>query len=362
MMSGSLSWAYKRVYDGVNYRLRSFAGGRFADRCRPVSIVLLMTEICNAKCVHCDIWKNTYRETGPTPQRWKEVLSELRSWLGPVHVGVSGGEALIKPYTPEVVAHAAKIGLFLEILTHGYWEDQNKIERLAMANPWQITVSLDGIGETHTVVRGHPMFWERTSRTIDTLLRMRREKKLSYRIRLKTVIMAHNIHDVANVARYAAEKGANEVFYQPIEQNYNTPEDTRWFEYSANWPKDTGKAVAAVEELIALKRTGLPIANSFQQLEAMIPYFKNPDAMRVAVQSHAGHEGKASCTAMVGLQLQPNGDVIVCYGKPPVGNVVNRSIRDIWESRPKFWEQGTCCLNTRRTEAEKETFELVNIS
>ena len=92
---------------------------------------------------------------------------------------------------------------------------------------------------------------------------------------------------------------------------------------------DADASNAAVEELITLKRTGLPIANSFQQLEAMIPYFKNPDAMRVAVQSHAGHEGKASCTAMVGLQLQPNGDVIVCYGKPPVGNVVDRSIRDI---------------------------------
>src|SRR3954451_23382898 len=37
----ALNWAYKRLYDGVNYRLRTFAGGRFASHCRPTSIVIL---------------------------------------------------------------------------------------------------------------------------------------------------------------------------------------------------------------------------------------------------------------------------------------------------------------------------------
>ena len=45
-----------------------------------------------------------------------------------------------------------------------------------------------------------------------------------------------------------------EVFYQPIEQNYNTPEDPTWFQHSDNWPKDRERAVAAVQELIELKR------------------------------------------------------------------------------------------------------------
>ena len=43
-------------------------------------------------------------------------------------------------------------------------------------------------------------------------------------IRLKTVIMEHNLNDVGKVARFARSHGL-EVFYQPIEQNYNTPED-----------------------------------------------------------------------------------------------------------------------------------------
>ena len=45
------------------------------------------------------------------------------------------------------------------------------------------------------------------------------------------------------MAKFAAENGM-EVFYQAVEQNYNTAEDARWFETSENWPTDTPQAVA----------------------------------------------------------------------------------------------------------------------
>jgi MoaA/NifB/PqqE/SkfB family radical SAM enzyme len=349
-LTESLNWAYKRVYDGVNYRLRTFAGGRMASHCRPVSIVFLLTELCNAKCVHCDIWKNKGREDNPAPEQWKSTLACLREWLGPVHVCFSGGEALMKPYTTELVAHAHKLGLFLEILTHGYWEDQNKIERLAQARPWKVTISLDGIGDTHTRVRGRDRFWERTQRSIETLKRVRTEQNIDYIIRLKNVIMSHNIDDTIRVAEFANQPGF-EVFYQPIEQNYNTPDDPDWFLHSENWPKDTRKAIANVRELIRLKHNNYPIANSHAQLEAMIPYFENPAALRISTQTHSSHESKRSCNALTTLQVNANGDVVVCTGVPPVGNIKEKAIREIWETRPRLWEEG-CCLSKRLTKQE----------
>src|SRR5262249_50377634 len=155
---------------------------------------------------------------------------------------------------------------------------------------------------------------------------------LGYVIRLKTVVMSHNLHDVGNVARFAAEHGF-EVFYQAVEQNYNTPEDPRWFETSANWPRNPHNAVDAVQGLISLKNAGLPIANSLVQLQAMIPYFRNPDAMRVSVQQHTAHLKHAVCSALTNIQVMPNGDVLTCYGMPAVGNIKEQSIRDIWAQR-----------------------------
>ncbi len=92
------AWAYKRVYEAANYRMRSLAGGRLAAYCRPTSVSLLLSERCNARCVHCDIWKNRGKEDSPTFEQWKVVVADLRRWLGPVQTTFTGGEALLKPF------------------------------------------------------------------------------------------------------------------------------------------------------------------------------------------------------------------------------------------------------------------------
>ena len=100
-----MAHAYRRAYSAVNYRLRTLSGGRWADHCRPTDIGFLMTNLCNAKCVHCDIWKNKGKDDTPTLDQYKATLNDLRSWLGPVHVFFSGGEALLRPHTQIGRAH-----------------------------------------------------------------------------------------------------------------------------------------------------------------------------------------------------------------------------------------------------------------
>jgi MoaA/NifB/PqqE/SkfB family radical SAM enzyme len=349
----------ERVQSAISYRLRTFAGGRLAALCRPAGVTVLLTERCNARCVHCDIWKNRGKETIPSVDDWKTAMRDLRRWLGPVHVAFSGGEALLMPFAPEVVSYASSQGLLVEHLTHGFWLDQTRIEKLALARPWRVTISCDGIGATHDKIRGKEHFFETVETTIQTLLRLRRERKLGYKIRLKTVIMEQNLHDVANIARYAQAHGL-EVFYQPVEQNYNTPEDPTWFQHSDNWPKDRERAVGVVQELIELKRKGLPIANTEHQLEVMIPYFREPEKLLILTQHHGAHD-KPLCSALTSLQIQSNGDVKSCWCMDPIGNIKEAPIRQIWENRPHWWESG-CCMGRRMSEAEKAFVGLTTVS
>ena len=355
-----LAQPYRRLYSGINYRLRSAGGGRLASFCRPVSIGLLLTERCNARCVHCDIWKNRGQEDSPSVEQWKELLRDLREWLGPVHVVFSGGEALLRAYTTDLVKFGSSLGLFIETLTHGYWMEQSRIEKLARARPGRITLSVDGIGTAHSLIRGREKFWEYTEASLQTLLRLRREEDLDYSLRLKTVVMNQNLDQLGRIAGYATANGMD-VFYQPVEQNYNTTEDARWFDSSVTWPRDTKEAVRRVEELIRLKQGGSPIANSLAQLQAMISYFEDPDGMRVRVQGHAGHEARPLCGALTTIQIQSNGDVSTCCACVPAGNIRQQPIRDIWEARPDWWNGG-CCLERRCSEAEKRTAGLVIVS
>jgi len=348
-----------RARAAVNYRLRTIGGGRLASHCRPTSIAILLTQRCNARCLHCDIWKNRGKEESPSLEQWKTVVRDLWRWLGPTYVVFTGGEALLMPFASEVVGYACSQGLLVEHLTHGYWLDQTRIEQMARANPWRVTISCDGIGDTHDKIRGRDKFFDAVYTTIQTLIRLRHDLRLGYMIRLKTVIMEHNLHDVCNVARFAREHGL-EVFYQPIEQNYNTPEDQTWFQHSNNWPKDRDRAVAAVRELIDLKHQDYPIANSEHQLEVMIPYFRDPESMMVVTQGHMAHD-KPLCSALTMLQIQSNGDVKTCWCMDPVGNIKSRHIRQIWENRPHWWKSG-CCMERRMADAEKAAVGLVTIA
>jgi MoaA/NifB/PqqE/SkfB family radical SAM enzyme len=349
-MAGRIARLRARAHSALNLRLRAWAGGRLASHCRPASIAILLTERCNARCLHCDIWKNRGKEDSPTAAQWEAALRQLRAWLGPTYVTFTGGEALLMPFAAGLVSCASGLGLLVEHLTHGYWPDQSRVEQLALSDPWRVTISCDGIGATHDTVRGRAGFFAATEATIGTLLRLRQEHRLGYAIRLKTVIMEHNLGEVGEVARYARRRGL-EVFYQPIEQNYNTAEDPRWYESSGNWPRDRARAVAAVRGLMELKRAGLPIANTLHQLEVMVPYFESPESLMVATQHHAAHE-RPWCAALTTLQIQSNGDVRTCWCMEPVGNIKAGGIRGIWEGRPRWWESG-CCLARRMADAEK---------
>jgi MoaA/NifB/PqqE/SkfB family radical SAM enzyme len=334
---------YRRLYEGANHRLRSFAGGRFAHHCRPTAIMFLLTELCNARCVHCDIWKNKGKEDSPTASEWLRVLDDLRSWLGPVSIVFTGGEALLQPYATELAAHASSRGFQLEVLTHGYWKDQSRIEQLALARPSCITVSVDGVGAVHSKIRGREDFFNETNRTIETLVRMRsQDNSFHYRILLKTVIMEKNLDELGEVARFATREGMS-VFYQPIEQNYNTPDDPKWFVTSPNWPRNTARAVQAVLGLIQLKREGLHIENTEEHFQAMIRYFLDPAGLRLVTQAHMAQQKWPQCAALTMLQFQANGDVTICSHRPPVGNIKESPIRRIWERRTRYWEAG-CCL------------------
>jgi hypothetical protein len=41
-----------------------------------------------------------------------------------------------------------------------------------------------------------------------------------------------------------------------------------------------------------------------------------------------------------------------CWCQDSIGNIMTSPIRQIWESRPRWWESG-CCMGRRMSDAEK---------
>ena len=134
-MLTDLSEVYLRVRKGLNYRLWTFAR-RPVGRLRPtepVSRSFPDPSGANARCVHCDIWKNRGKEYCPIARAVERHSRRPPALARAGPRGVHRRRGAAVPFAPELLAYGSSRGLRIEHLTHGYWRDQSRIESMARA-------------------------------------------------------------------------------------------------------------------------------------------------------------------------------------------------------------------------------------
>jgi MoaA/NifB/PqqE/SkfB family radical SAM enzyme len=323
----------------MNSRLAPFAARSDKNLVKPTYICFKLSERCNSKCVHCDIWQNQ-QEDPLTTNQWIRTLDNIRQWIGPAHVVFTGGEVFLRRDTLDIVKHATSLGLVCEVLTNGLLTERHHCEELVKAKVDQVTISLDGVTpETHFAVRRVPGMHEKILRTIDDLDEFRRRHKTGLNILLKMVIMKPNLHEAVAMADWVNARGHATVRYQPIEQNYAQAENLNWYKDSDLWISDIAGVKAVVGELVQRKQASYPIRNTVENLRSMIHYFENPDRDMRKVRSHNERSADICLSGVSSMVISSNGDVRWCFQMSPAGNVKTQPPQEIWENRAECWKQ-----------------------
>jgi MoaA/NifB/PqqE/SkfB family radical SAM enzyme len=326
-----------RVSGIINSRLAPFAARGGKNLVKPTYICFKLSERCNSKCVHCDIWKNQ-QEDPLTTHEWFCTLDNIREWVGPTHVVFTGGESFLRRDTLDIVKHATGLGLVCEVLTNGLLTERHHCEELVKANVDQVTISLDGVTpETHFAVRRVPGMYDKILRTLDDLDEFRLKHKARLKILLKMVIMRPNLHEA--MADWVKAKGQATLRYQPIEQSYAQAENLNWYKDSDLWITDVARVKAVVGELVQRKQAGFPIRNTVENLRSMIQYFENPDREMRKVQNHDERGSDVCLSGVSSMVIASNGDVRWCFQMSPAGNVKTHRPQEIWKNRPECWKQ-----------------------
>ncbi|MFD9961315.1 pyrroloquinoline quinone biosynthesis protein PqqE [Amycolatopsis sp. NPDC058986] len=85
----------------------------------PLGMLAELTHRCPLHCPYCsNPVELAGRESELSTQDWLAVLSQARE-LGVLQVHMSGGEPLARPDLPELVAHAAGLGCYVNLVTSG---------------------------------------------------------------------------------------------------------------------------------------------------------------------------------------------------------------------------------------------------
>ena len=310
---------------------------------KPTGCIALLTNRCNARCVHCHSWKLPKGQQELSTAEWENTLDQLRSWLGPVFLSLTGGETLIKKDALHLARYASSKGFWTEFLTNGYLMDCEKAGILIQSGVKRIKVSLDGsIARIHDLIRGRDGFYEHA---VGALKMLAEEKKRdpgnTTIIWAKTSIMSYNINDLSNIAEMAKELGICGVEYQALEPVYYTAQlrDRKWYLDHPLWIKDLQEAMRAIDKIKTMKSKGFPIVNSQDNLDLIKAYFQDPGGLAYKVHSHEYKKKKPKCSSWIGgFQVMPDGGLKMCHFMEPFAYVKDGKIKELWRERTRCWK------------------------
>ena len=176
----------------------------------PVNGTIELTNRCPLECAHC--YNNLPMNDGAarrrelTTEEHKRVLDELAE-LGCLWILFSGGEIFARGDFLEIYRHAKQRGFIVTLFTNGTLITERIADFLAEMPPFAIEITLYGRTKaTYESLTGIPGSFEKCLRGIRLLL----DRKLP--LKLKTVALTINKHEVQAMKRFAEELGCEFKF------------------------------------------------------------------------------------------------------------------------------------------------------
>jgi len=293
----------------------------------PLRIQLDITDRCNFQCPTC-----SKSRVSPSPRelqldQWVQILQDIHTVPLMREISISGGEPLTKPGIFEILRVAKDLGLRVVLLSNGWLVDRETVQRLEELEVDHLMVSLNSLDEgVHDESRGRAGSYQRIMDLIEIWRSGPRRTALS----LGTVVMEPNCHELVSLATFAAEKGLRGIMFQvllPDEAHYPFCRESRMPETAADWTTDDPRWVrstdslrAEIRALLHIQRVSGGILNPAPQLRRFPPYYEDPQSARTW-----------PCLGTLSrLYIDPFGDMRLCYGFPPIGNVLRDSTEEAW--------------------------------
>ena len=189
-------------------------GSRFAAksayarlRDRPVILSHLITARCNAGCPTC-LWRDD-----ETPELDTDAVAWLYRQAGDLGIPqlvVWGGEPLLRPDLPGLLAIARRAGLVVTLITNGWLLGERWAELRGHIDV--LIISLDDVGGAHDRLRGLPGLFRRLEGFALSL----RDDPARPRLLVNTVLSRLNRGALRRVAPVAQQWGAG-LYFCPME-------------------------------------------------------------------------------------------------------------------------------------------------
>ena len=237
-----------------------------------------LTGKCPSRCVKCRVWRSPPEPgSGLRSADWVRIVGDLGEVLVESQITLSGGEPLLLEGIYDVIRAASALpDVFAVVNTSAYFIDDWIADRLAESGARIFGIGMDGLREANDRMKGVPGAYDGALAAVGRI----RERIPDAVIGLVYLLAGPTMAGAAEFAKaHAADPRIREIRYQPVFQPLGLPFRTDWFRGHPLWP-NPADAERTLDELVALKKEGLPIQNSLARLGEIRAYFRDPQAKR----------------------------------------------------------------------------------
>ncbi len=154
----------------------------------PLTAVWEITMGCNMRCNHCGSSCKDALADELTTEEALRVCDDMAA-LGMRWITLSGGEPLTRKDWPQLAGRLFRNGIIPNIITNGWLVDDDMVKTAAANGVETISISLDGVKDTHDKIRKKGSF----DRVISAFQVLRRHKHTSA---ANTTVTKENIHQL----------------------------------------------------------------------------------------------------------------------------------------------------------------------
>ena len=167
------------------------------------------TLTCNLKCKHCGSNAECKKYEGElTTEEIKNAFKQIAEDMDvkKVLINVTGGEPMLRKDLFEVMEYATnELGYHWGMTSNGMLLNDENIEKLKKANMSTISVSIDGLEQTHDDFRGVPGAYKTTIENIKKMV----DSKYFDHVQVTTVFHKKNIDQLEELYETMKNLGIN---------------------------------------------------------------------------------------------------------------------------------------------------------
>ena len=280
---------------------------------RPGRLFLSLTGHCNWRCLGCR-YERDFMVGQQLPKDLVRGMLEDARDAGIYRVRLYGGEPLLHPDLPEIIADCCELGITPFVTTNATLLE-SKIDALCDAGLRDISVGFYGLGaglEAYTQRPGHAARFERSIAAVRNRCGSRVSLQMNWLLRRQTCTLEALEEAFTFAQRYGAKFQVDLIHYS-LPYFTSGPDDVLQFR-----PEDREIIGRVVDELLRLK-------TAYPDIVAPAP----PMLKSIPDWLLHGRNMKVPCTAGEILWIGPDGTVQLCYVTFKLGNLHERRLRDM---------------------------------